>query len=217
MPISATTFTARLAQARCCSASISVSSGRAIAAPHPPPPLRDQRPLAGTPAVSVRGRLLCGAAGPSEGELSQIRSEAAGQLDPTCEVKIKSLLYLTDQEFGLYGVPFNDVLAMVNEAYAESPVEYRTGAGTPDEVVNPPGTNTGSCKIFYFAQLHGLAPEAALRLFCEHYRDVLDSPDGDSHANIRAFMKHGWEGVRFSGPALVSRAASEGAAPAEGI
>mmetsp|Transcript_37107 Transcript_37107/g.93275 ORF Transcript_37107/g.93275 Transcript_37107/m.93275 type:complete len:146 (+) Transcript_37107:458-895(+) len=107
--------------------------------------------------------------------------------------------------------------AMVNEAYAESPVEYRTGAGTPDEVVNPPGTNTGSCKIFYFAQLHGLAPEAALRLFCEHYRDVLDSPDGDSHANIRAFMKHGWEGVRFSGPALVSRAASEGAAPAEGI
>lgn len=84
-------------------------------------------------------------------------------------------------------------------------------------MVNPPGTNTGSCKIFYFAQLHSLPPDATLRLFCEHYQDVLDTPDGDSHANIRAFMKNGWEGIRFAGPALVSRATSADSAPAEGI
>ena len=46
----------------------------------------------------------------------------------------------------------------------------------------------GSLKTYYFAHLHGLDEASTLRLFCEHYKDVLDTPDGDSHANIRAFL-----------------------------
>lgn len=44
------------------------------------------------------------------------------------------------------------------------------------------------------------------RMFCEHYQGVLNDPDGDAHANIRSFMKHGWDGITFSGPALRPRA-----------
>lgn len=146
-----------------------------------------------------------------------MKKVASGELDPTSEVKVKALVHLASQEYGLTGVPFSDVLAMVNEAYAETPVEYKSGAGTSDEVVNPAGTNTGSCKIFYFAQLHSLPTADTLRLFCEHYEDVLQTPDGDSHANIRAFMKHGWSGIHFSGPALRPRSPADGSALTEGI
>jgi hypothetical protein len=30
----------------------------------------------------------------------------------------------------------------------------------------------------------------------------LDTPDGQSHLNIRSFMKNGWAGVRFEGETL---------------
>ena len=104
---------------------------------------------------------------------------------------------------------FDEVMGKINECYVHTPVEYRSGAGTAEEVVNPPNTNTGSCKVFYFAQMHGVSEDATLRMFCQHYQQVLDEPEGDSHANIRAFMKHGWEGITFAGPALVTRDGSE--------
>ena len=50
------------------------------------------------------------------------------------------------------------------------------------------GETVGSLKTYYFAHLHGLDEASTLRLFCEHCKDVLDTPDGDSHANIRAFL-----------------------------
>ena len=42
----------------------------------------------------------------------------------------------------------------------------------------------------------------------DYYRkDVLEDPDGDSHANIRAFMKGGWDSVKFpKGLALAPKA-----------
>jgi hypothetical protein len=36
---------------------------------------------------------------------------------------------------------------------------------------------------------------------------VLKNPDGTDHQNIRNFMKHGWDGVRFEGEPLKPRAA----------
>jgi len=36
-----------------------------------------------------------------------------------------------------------------------------------------------------------------VQLFAEHYRSVLETPDGMDHMNIRNFMKNGWEGVNF--------------------
>lgn len=45
---------------------------------------------------------------------------------------------------------------------------------------------------------------STLRLFCEHYQDVLDTPDGDSHANIRAFV--GEDDFPFTLTAVAARA-----------
>ncbi|WP_245840531.1 HopJ type III effector protein [Ohtaekwangia koreensis] len=44
-----------------------------------------------------------------------------------------------------------------------------------------------------------------LSLFAEHYRSVLENPDGTDHQNIRQFMLHGWPGIIFEGQALVSK------------
>ena len=41
-------------------------------------------------------------------------------------------------------------------------------------------------------------------------------PDGDAHANIRAFMKHGWAGIKFDGPGLKPKQAGD-ATVTEGI
>jgi hypothetical protein len=40
-------------------------------------------------------------------------------------------------------------------------------------------------------------------------QDVLDTPDGDSHGNIRAFMDNGWEGIAFEGEPLKLRDGTE--------
>ena len=43
--------------------------------------------------------------------------------------------------------------------------------------------------------LAGLSKEETLALFGGYYRDVVATPEGDDHPNIRNFMKSGWEGV----------------------
>lgn len=53
-----------------------------------------------------------------------------------------------------------DVIDVIDAAYDYTPTEYRTGFDTPWEVVNPAGKNEGSCKTFFFAQMHGLEPKA---------------------------------------------------------
>ena len=34
------------------------------------------------------------------------------------------------------------------------------------------------------------------------YQEVLNDPEGDSHANIRNFITYGWEGLKFESPVL---------------
>jgi hypothetical protein len=48
------------------------------------------------------------------------------------------------------------------------------------------------------------------QLWGQYYRDVLATPDGTDHQNIRNFMKTGWEGVDFSnGIALTKKAVGD--------
>jgi len=48
-------------------------------------------------------------------------------------------------------------------------------------------------------------------LWGEYYRGVRDTPDGDDHSNIRAFMKEGWDGVKFdNGVALTKKVTGDG-------
>ncbi|UXZ04651.1 HopJ type III effector protein [Moraxella nasicaprae] len=92
---------------------------------------------------------------------------------------------------------FADVLSFIETHYHYTPVEFSNG-----EVTNPAGTNEGSAKVFSLAKLHGLNQIDTLTLFAEHYRAVLDNPDGDDHANIRNFMHYGWHGFGLPKNAL---------------
>lgn len=83
---------------------------------------------------------------------------------------------------------FTDVLALIDANYDFTPTAFDNA-----DVHNPAGTNNGSCKVFSFAKLHGFTAEETLKLFAEHYDDVLNSPQGDTHQNIRAFQKNGWD------------------------
>lgn len=102
-------------------------------------------------------------------------------------------------------VRLEDTLATIDSAYRYSPTRFANGLGS-DRVVNEPGTNEISCRIFYFAQLHELNERECLALFGECYRiDVLANPDGSNHQNIRRFLRHGWAGIQFEQRALAPR------------
>ncbi|MBB3047179.1 hypothetical protein FHR99_001415 [Litorivivens lipolytica] len=97
-------------------------------------------------------------------------------------------------------VAFDDVMAVIDQNYAFTPTAFRNG-----EAQNSSGSNNGSCKIFAFAKLHGLDKNSTLNAFGDFYtQDVLQHPDGEDHANIRNFMRTGWDGVEFSGEALTA-------------
>jgi hypothetical protein len=123
---------------------------------------------------------------------------------PTAKHVLEALKELSSQEFGLANVKFTEVMAKIDELYDHNPqFGYSSGVGTDGfETENKAGTNMGSNKVFYFAKMHDFTEEMTLRLFCEHYQDVLDTPEGQSHLNIRSFMKNGWAGIRFEGETL---------------
>jgi hypothetical protein len=100
-------------------------------------------------------------------------------------------------------VEFNDVINCIDEYYEYTPTHFTNGVGH-DVVNNQAGSNEGSCKIFAFATMQGLNEEQTLNCFGRYYReDVLQHPEGEDHANIRTFMRHGWTGIRFDQSALI--------------
>lgn len=106
---------------------------------------------------------------------------------------------------GAQDVLFADVLAVIGQAYHYTPTRFTNGLGE-HKLVNEPGTNEGSCQVFGFALLHALTQDETLRLFAEHYRSVLADPHGANHANIRMFMRFGWDGICFDGEPLLLQA-----------
>ena len=100
--------------------------------------------------------------------------------------------------------PFARVLASIESGWTYTPTAFDNGLDD-DRVHNAAGENAGSCKVFAWALLQGLNQDDTLSLFAEHYRQVLATPDGQDHANIRTFMRHGWDGIHFHGQALQPR------------
>ena len=95
-------------------------------------------------------------------------------------------------------VEFGDTIAVVDALYEFAPTAFKNG-----DLLNEAGKNSGSCRIFSFALLHGLSQQKTLDCFGAYYReDVLQNPAGTDHQNIRNFMKTGWAGVVFDGVAL---------------
>jgi len=104
-------------------------------------------------------------------------------------------------------VSFNEIIAAITAHYDYTPSRFSNGLAA-DTVINEAGSNEGSCKIFAFAQLHGLSETETLACFGDYYRqDVLENPADHDHANIRTFMRHGWAGIHFEGAALSKKAA----------
>jgi hypothetical protein len=87
---------------------------------------------------------------------------------------------------------FADTLSFVSSHFHYTPRRFYNGG-----LESAAGSNEGSCKVFALGKLVGLSEEEVLLSFGEHYRQVCGDPDGTSHGNIRAFMKHGWGGVNF--------------------
>ena len=111
------------------------------------------------------------------------------------EAKIVELL----TKLKINWITFSDVLTFIADHYQHVPTAFKNG-----EAFNSANENQGSAKVFAFAKIHELSKEDTLLLFAEHYQSVLANAHGSDHQNIRQFMKTGWEGIAFTGDALVS-------------
>ncbi len=98
---------------------------------------------------------------------------------------------------------FTDVLDLINSHYDFTPTAFDNGA-----LHNAAGENSGSCRVFSFAQMHQLSKLDTLLLFAEHHRVVKANPAGNDHQNIRNFEHYGWSGIVFHGQALKEKIAS---------
>lgn len=95
-------------------------------------------------------------------------------------------------------VTFEQTMQVIEQNYKFTPVAFRNGS-----LDNAQGENSGSCKLLTFAKQQGFDEQETLHCFGDYYRkDVLQSPNGDNHMNIRNFMKTGWAGIEFSGESL---------------
>lgn len=100
-------------------------------------------------------------------------------------------------------ISFSQSIELIEHLYDFTETAFRNG-----EKQNAAGENNGSCKIFAFALLHRLSEPQTLQMFGDYYRkDVLSSPTGSDHANIREFMQYGWDGIEFAGQALRPKSA----------
>jgi hypothetical protein len=112
----------------------------------------------------------------------------------------EQLIYKINQQ--LHTIEFTDVIGVIDACYDYQPTLFTNG-DLINNIVNQPGENKGSCKIFAFAMLHHLSVEQTLHCFGKYYRqDVLKHPESGSHANIRQFMRTGWQGINYQDNAL---------------
>ena len=98
-------------------------------------------------------------------------------------------------------INFAETIAVIEENYVFEPTAFENGV-----LHNAAGENSGSCKLFAFAELQNLSEAATLSCFgAYYYDDVLKNTEGTNHQNIRNFMKTGWDGIAFYGSPLVSK------------
>jgi hypothetical protein len=95
---------------------------------------------------------------------------------------------------------FTEVIAYIDDHYHFEPIAFTNG-----NVHNAAGQNAGSNKLFQFALLHKLSAQQTLQCFAEHYQDVLNNPNAETHQNIRNFIQYGFEGLQFEKLTLVTK------------
>jgi len=98
-------------------------------------------------------------------------------------------------------INFTDTMAVIEANYTFAETAFTNG-----ETNNEAGANSGSCKLFAFAKINHLNLEQTLSCFGDYYRkDVLENPEATDHANIRNFIKFGWDGIKFETQALIPK------------
>jgi hypothetical protein len=112
------------------------------------------------------------------------------------DTTISALLHHIDQGTA----KFADVLDVINRHYEFIPTAFHNGT-----LYNKAGENSGSCRVFAFAQAHYLSDVDTLKLFAEHFQAVSANPTGQDHQNIRNFMHSGWAGIIFEGLPLTEK------------
>ncbi len=95
-------------------------------------------------------------------------------------------------------ISFEETMSVIDENYIFSETGFYN-----NQLYNKAGENSGSCRLFAFAQINKLAHSHTLSCFGQYYQDVKNDPDGDEHQNIRQFMLSGWSKVSFDQVALV--------------
>lgn len=97
-------------------------------------------------------------------------------------------------------ITFAETKAMIAQHFDFTPTAFSNG-----EQYNEAGENNGSCQIFALGILLTLTKQQTLACFGEHYAQVLATPEGQDHLNIRNFIQHGWEGINYKGQALTPK------------
>ena len=98
-------------------------------------------------------------------------------------------------------ISFDDSMAIISQYYDFTPTRFNNG-----DLINEADSNNGSCKLFAFAQLQSLTEQQTLHCFGDYYRlDVLQHPANEDHQNIRQFIKTGFSGLHYDGPALTQQ------------
>lgn len=95
---------------------------------------------------------------------------------------------------------FNDTLTLIERHFEYRPTGFHNGP-----LYNAADENAGSCRIFALGRYCALPEADTLRLFAQHYNQVIDDPAGDSHGNIRQYISTGWSGIQFEGEPLTLR------------
>lgn len=125
--------------------------------------------------------------------LEEIR--AAGETIPSeCEV------FNSNVEMDGSDLTFEETIEIIDKFYESQLLEFKNG-----DIVNNQGENEGSAKLLSYAALSNLDKETTLKLWGQYHREVLKDPEGSSHANIRNFMKYGWDGVPFENGIALTR------------
>ena len=90
-------------------------------------------------------------------------------------------------------ITFPETISVIEENYNFTPTAFENGTQH-----NAAEENSGSCKLFAFAQLQNLSQAETLACFGAYYfEEVLGNPEGTNHQNIRNFIKTGWSGIQF--------------------
>ena len=110
------------------------------------------------------------------------------RMGPSPKLKELVMKVMTDHE----SITFAYAIDAVESNYDIVPVPFSVGS-----VESAAGENMGSAKILSAGKMLMLSSEVTLWLFGEIYRDVLNTPEGIDHPNIRAFMEGGWDAVSF--------------------